>query len=53
MSPTAGRFLGKESYSERSRAYRRSVYFHENWIKHRSNDRYLRNLLQRDTFLQL
>merc|ERR1719262_1053132 len=34
---------GKESYSERSRAYRRSVYFHENWIKHRSNDRYLRN----------
>merc|ERR1719274_297683 len=34
---------GKESYSERSRAYRRSVYFHDNWIKHRSNDRYLRN----------
>merc|ERR1719420_1622023 len=34
---------GKESYSERSRAYRRSVYFHDNWIKHRSNDRYIRN----------
>jgi predicted membrane chloride channel (bestrophin family) len=35
--------VGKESYSERSRAYRRSVYFHDNWIKHRSNDRYIRN----------
>merc|ERR1719390_203636 len=29
-----------EAYSEAARPYRRSVFFHENWVKHRSKDRY-------------
>jgi predicted membrane chloride channel (bestrophin family) len=29
-----------QAYSEAARPYRRSVFFHENWVKHRSKDRY-------------
>jgi putative membrane protein len=33
------------SYGEESRKYRRTVYSHEDWVKHRSPDRFVRNLL--------
>ena len=32
------------SYGEESRKYRRTVYTHDDWIKHRSPDRFARNL---------
>ena len=32
------------TYSEESRQYRRTVYFHESWVKHRSTDRFFKNL---------
>jgi putative membrane protein len=32
-------------YGEESRKYRRTVYSHDDWIKHRSPDRFLKNLL--------
>jgi len=31
------------SYGEESRKYRRTVYTHDDWVKHRSPDRFLRN----------
>lgn len=31
-------------YGEASRQYRRTVYSHEDWVKHRSSDRFFRNL---------
>jgi predicted membrane chloride channel (bestrophin family) len=33
-----------EAYSEISRPYRRSVFFHENWITHRSSNRYMKEM---------
>ena len=35
---------GRESYGEESREFRRTVYTHEDWVKHRSPDRFGRNL---------
>ena len=35
---------GKRPYGEESRRYRRTVYRHADWIKHRSETRLLRNL---------
>jgi putative membrane protein len=32
------------SYGEESRKYRRTVYTHDDWVKHRSSDRFIRNL---------
>ena len=32
------------AYSERQRADRRTVFMHDDWVKHRSSDRFLRNL---------
>jgi len=34
----------KNSYGEVSRQYRRTVYSHDDWVKHRSPDRFIRNL---------
>ena len=31
------------SYGEQSRKYRRTVYTHDDWVKHRAPDRFLRN----------
>jgi len=31
------------SYAEQSRLYRRTVYSHENWVKHRASSRFFRN----------
>jgi putative membrane protein len=33
------------SYGEESRKYRRTVYTHEDWVSHRSPDRFIRNIL--------
>jgi hypothetical protein len=33
-----------QKYGEESREYRRTVYTHEDWVKHRSPDRFTRNL---------
>jgi putative membrane protein len=33
------------SYGEESRRYRRTVYSHDDWVKHRSSDRFIRNIL--------
>jgi hypothetical protein len=33
------------SYGEESRRYRRTVYSHDDWVKHRSQDRFLRNII--------
>ena len=33
------------SYGEESRKYRRTVYTHDDWVKHRSPDRFLRNII--------
>ena len=32
-----------QSYAEESRAYRRTVYFHDDWVKHRSTERFFKN----------
>lgn len=32
------------SYGEESRKYRRTVYTHDDWVRHRSSDRFIRNL---------
>lgn len=32
------------SYGEESRKYRRTVFTHDDWVKHRSPDRFIRNL---------
>ena len=39
---------GFQKYSEESRKYRRTVYTHEEWVRHRESDRFFRNL---NTFL--
>ena len=31
-------------YGETSRKFRRTVYTHEDWVKHRSSDRFIKNL---------
>jgi hypothetical protein len=33
------------SYGETSRSYRRTVYSHDDWVKHRSPDRFFRNII--------
>ena len=33
-----------QKYGENSRQYRRTVYTHEDWVRHRSSDRFARNL---------
>jgi len=33
-----------ERYGEGSRKYRRTVYTHKEWVKHRSSDRFVRNI---------
>ena len=33
-----------QQYGEESRQYRRTVYTHEDWVRHRSSDRFSRNL---------
>eukprot|EP00979_Chaetoceros_neogracilis_P016998 scaffold10171_cov446-Chaetoceros_neogracile.AAC.4 len=35
---------GKDSYAENSRKFRRTVYSHDEWVKHRSPDRFFKNL---------
>ena len=35
---------GTSSYAEDSREFRRTVYMHDEWVKHRSSDRFLRNM---------
>jgi putative membrane protein len=37
------------SYGEESRKYRRTVYTHDDWVKHRSSDRFVRNILTTTT----
>ena len=32
------------SYSEMSREFRRTVFMHPEWVKHRSSDRFSRNM---------
>jgi hypothetical protein len=34
-----------QSYSEDSRKYRRTVFTHEDWVKHRSSNRFFRRLI--------
>lgn len=36
---------GEIPYGEESRKYRRTVYSHEDWVKHRSPDRFIKNIL--------
>lgn len=36
---------GEIPYGEESRKYRRTVYSHEDWVKHRSPDRFFKNIL--------
>ena len=36
--------LGKVPYGESSRKYRRTIYNHNDWIRHRSNDQLFDNL---------
>ncbi len=40
--------FAETSYGEESRKYRRTIYTHDDWVNHRSPDRFLRNL--RTTF---
>ena len=35
----------QRSYGELSRDYRRTVYMHDEWVKHRSNERFAANLI--------
>jgi putative membrane protein len=39
----------KVSYGEESRKYRRTIYTHDDWVIHRSSDRFLRNILTTST----
>eukprot|EP00533_Pseudo-nitzschia_delicatissima_P005748 CAMPEP_0116102294 /NCGR_PEP_ID=MMETSP0327-20121206/13269_1 /TAXON_ID=44447 /ORGANISM="Pseudo-nitzschia delicatissima, Strain B596" /LENGTH=411 /DNA_ID=CAMNT_0003594317 /DNA_START=126 /DNA_END=1361 /DNA_ORIENTATION=+ len=36
---------GEIPYGEESRKYRRTVYTHEDWVKHRSPDRFFKNIM--------
>jgi hypothetical protein len=44
-SPPAFRVPDELSYGEESRKYRRTVYTHDDWVKHRSSERFVRNLM--------
>ena len=44
MGPPSSESLLAETYGEGSRKYRRTVYTHNEWIKHRSSDRFIRNI---------
>ena len=44
MGPPSTDIAIQETYGEGSRKYRRTVYTHNEWVKHRSSDRFLRNL---------
>lgn len=39
------RITANDTYAEESRQYRRTVYMHDEWIKHRSSDRFFRNMI--------
>ena len=45
MGPPSQNIVLQETYGEGSRKYRRTVYSHNEWVKHRSSDRFIRNLL--------
>ena len=36
---------GEIPYGEESRKFRRTVYSHEDWVKHRSPDRFFKNIM--------
>lgn len=42
--PTVTTADERSSYAEVSRSYRRTVFTHDDWVRHRSSDRFLRNL---------
>mmetsp|Transcript_34758 Transcript_34758/g.51154 ORF Transcript_34758/g.51154 Transcript_34758/m.51154 type:complete len:426 (+) Transcript_34758:75-1352(+) len=44
MGPPTPESLLTETYGEGSRKYRRTVYTHNEWVKHRSSDRFIRNI---------
>jgi hypothetical protein len=44
-APTVASDADKNSYGEKSRQYRRTVYTHEDWVKHRSPNRFGKNLM--------
>jgi putative membrane protein len=44
MGPPTPNIVLQETYGEGSRKYRRTVYTHNEWVKHRSSDRFIRNL---------
>lgn len=44
MGPPTQDIVNAETYGEGSRKYRRTVYTHAEWVKHRSSDRFVRNL---------
>mmetsp|Transcript_6624 Transcript_6624/g.10082 ORF Transcript_6624/g.10082 Transcript_6624/m.10082 type:complete len:410 (+) Transcript_6624:87-1316(+) len=44
MGPPSPESLLTETYGEGSRKYRRTVYTHNEWVKHRSSDRFIRNI---------
>ena len=44
MGPPKADIVLSETYGEGSRKYRRTVYTHNEWVKHRSSDRFVRNL---------
>ena len=44
MGPPSSDIILQETYGEGSRKYRRTVYTHDEWVKHRSSDRFVRNL---------
>jgi len=44
MGPPKAELALQETYGEGSRKYRRTVYTHNEWVKHRSSDRFIRNL---------
>lgn len=44
MGPPTSGVADEETYGEASRKYRRTVYTHDEWVKHRSSDRFVRNL---------
>ena len=43
-TPTITTTAERTSYAEESRLYRRTVFTHDDWVRHRSPDRFLRNL---------
>ena len=44
MGPPKSDVILEETYGEGSRKYRRTVYTHNEWVKHRTSDRFIRNL---------